>query len=137
MKQHWKRTYMGVVDTEGGLYLNGADLAKLGFLYLHDGTWDGRRIISHEWVAQSLTPWIDAGESFKYGYKWWLYPRQEPGRFIWMGRGFGGQRLMVFPEENMIVTFTGWEIIKDTAPTKALVDRLLPAVVGASCGTQP
>jgi CubicO group peptidase (beta-lactamase class C family) len=136
MKQHWKRTYQGVVDTEGGLYLSGADLAKLGLLYLKDGTWDGQRIISHEWVAQSLTPWIDAGESFKYGYKWWLYPRQEPGKFIWMGRGFGGQRLMVFPEENMIVTFTGWEIIKDTAPTKALVDRLLPAVVGMSCGTQ-
>jgi hypothetical protein len=40
---------------------------------------------------------------------------------------------MVFPEENMIVTFTGWEIIHDDAPTKALVDRLLPAVTGAGC----
>jgi CubicO group peptidase (beta-lactamase class C family) len=133
IKQHWKRTYMGVVDTEGGLYLTGADLAKLGYLYLHEGTWEGRQIISKEWVAQSLMPFVKASEGFDYGYKWWLYPRPEPGKFIWMGRGFGGQRLMVFPEENMIVTFTGWEIIHDDAPTKALVDRLLPAVTGAGC----
>ena len=70
-----------------------------------------------------------AGQSFKYGYKWWLYPRKEPGKFIWMGRGFGGQRLMVFPEEKMIVTFTGWEIIKDKAPSKALG--------GAAAGRSP
>jgi hypothetical protein len=37
IRHHWKRTYLGVVDTEGGLYLDGADLAKLGLLYLQDG----------------------------------------------------------------------------------------------------
>ena len=52
IKHHWKRTYLGVVDTEGGLYLDGADLAKIGYLFLHDGMWDGRRIVSKEWVTQ-------------------------------------------------------------------------------------
>jgi hypothetical protein len=55
------------------------------------------------------------------------------GKFVWMARGFGGQRLMVFPEENLIVVFTGWEILKDPAPTKDLIDRLLPAVKQTSC----
>jgi len=41
IRHEWKRTYLGVVDTEGGLYLNGSDLAKIGYLYLHDGMWDG------------------------------------------------------------------------------------------------
>jgi CubicO group peptidase (beta-lactamase class C family) len=136
IKHHWKRTYLGVVDTEGGLYLNGDDLAKIGYLYLHDGNWDGHQIVSKEWVKESLTPYIDAeregpGIEYKYGFKWWLYPLK--GKFVWMARGFGGQELMVFPEENLIAVFTGWEIIKDSASTKDLVDGLLPAVKQAAC----
>jgi CubicO group peptidase (beta-lactamase class C family) len=141
IKHYWKRTYLGVVDTEGGLYLNGDDLAKIGYLYLHDGNWNGRQIVSKEWVKESLTPLVDAesegpGQDFKYGLQWWLYPRN--GKFAWMARGFGGQRLMVFPEENLIAVFTGWEILKDPAPTKDLIDRFLPAVKQTACGgTQP
>jgi len=133
IKHLWKRTYIGVVDTEGGLYLNGADLAKIGYLYLHDGMWDGKQIVSKEWVKQSLTPYIEAEEGFKYGFKWWLYPRKEAGKYDWMGRGFGGQRLMVFPEEELIVTFTGWEILRDPAPPSELVNRLLPAITSTKC----
>ncbi|HKU21942.1 MAG TPA: serine hydrolase [Terriglobales bacterium] len=132
IKHHWKRTYLGVVDTEGGLYLNGEDLAKIGYLYLHGGLWDGKQIVSKEWVMESLTPYIKAEENFQYGFKWWLYPLK--GKFVWMAQGFGGQRLMVFPEEDLIAVFTGWEILKDPAPTKDLVDRLLPAVKESACG---
>jgi len=130
---HWKRCYLGVVDTEGGLYLRGEDLAKIGYLYLHGGVWRGQRIVSEEFVKQSLTPRIDAEFDMKYGYKWWLYPRKEHGHFIWMCLGFGGQRLMVFPEEQLIVVFTGWEILKDTAPISSLVARVLPAVQTPKC----
>lgn len=131
IKHHWKRSYFGVVDTEGGLFLNGADLAKIGHLYLHDGLWDGKQIVSKDWVKESLAPYIDAGENFQYGFKWWLYRLN--GKFVWMARGFGGQRLVVFPEENLIAVFTGWEILKDEAPTKDLIDRLLPAVKQTAC----
>jgi CubicO group peptidase (beta-lactamase class C family) len=57
---HWKRTPKGVVDTEGGLFLRAEDLAKIGYLYLHHGMWDGKQIVSEDWVKQSLTPAIDA-----------------------------------------------------------------------------
>jgi len=131
MKHHWKRTYLGIVDTEGGLYLTGDDLAKIGYLYLHEGLWDGKQIVSKDWVQKSLTPYIDAEEKFQYGFKWWLYPLN--GKYVWMARGFGGQELMVFPEQNLIAVFTGWEILKDSAPTKDLIDRLLPTVKQAAC----
>jgi CubicO group peptidase (beta-lactamase class C family) len=133
IKHFWKRTYMGVVDTEGGLYLTGPDLAKIGYLYLHEGIWDGKRIVSKEWVKESLTPYVDAVGGFKYGFKWWLYPIN--GNYAWMARGFGGQRLMVFPEDDLIVVFTGWEILGDPAPTKDLVDRILPAVTAQPCSS--
>ena len=62
MRHEWKRTYLGVVDTEGGLYLNGSDLAKIGYLYLNDGVWEGQRVISSEWVKQSLSHSIQDDE---------------------------------------------------------------------------
>jgi CubicO group peptidase (beta-lactamase class C family) len=129
---HWKRNYIGVVDTEGGLYLNGDGLAKIGYLYLHDGMWGGKLIVSKDWVRASVTPQIDAEEGFKYGYKWWLYPLN--GKFVWMARGFGGQELMAFPDEHLIAVFTGWEIIKDSARTKDLVNRVWAAAGKAQCG---
>lgn len=131
IKHHWKRTYLGVVDTEGGLYLNGGDLAKIGYLYLQDGMWNGKQIVSKDWVEKSLTPSISVSDNFQYGFKWWLYPHN--GKFVWMGRGFGGQRLVVFPQEKLIATFTGWEILKDAAASKDLVDRLLAAVKQTGC----
>src|ERR1700747_3097238 len=73
IRHEWKRTYLGVVDTEGGLYLNGSDLAKIGYLYLNGGMWDGTRIVSSEWVKESVTPYVQTDElHFKYGFKWWL-----------------------------------------------------------------
>ena len=133
MDHYWKRSPLGVVDTEGGLFLRTTDLAKMGYLYLHDGIWDGQQIVSKDWVKQSLAPFIDAEEGFKYGFKWWLLPRTDRQGYIWMARGFGGQRLMVFPEEDVIAVFTGWEILKDPAADRELVDRILPAVRTQSC----
>ncbi len=134
IRHHWKRTYMGVVDTEGGLFLNGSDLAKLGYLYLHDGMWEGRQIVSKEWVRESVTPYIDAGEGLRYGYKWWLYPRQDTKGYVWMALGFGGQRLLVFPEEQLIVVLTGWDILGEPPPDKDLLARILPAIQYKTCG---
>jgi CubicO group peptidase (beta-lactamase class C family) len=134
IRHRWKRTYLGVVDTEGGLYLTGEDLAKIGYLYLQDGVWEGKRILSKQWISQSLTPYVDTNfQGLKYGFKWWLYPLKGGTEVIWMGIGFGGQRLMVFPDQQMIATFTGWDILKDPPVSVALANRLLPAVGVRTC----
>jgi CubicO group peptidase (beta-lactamase class C family) len=134
MDHYWKRSPLGVVDTEGGLFLRTADLAKIGYLYLHDGMWDGKQIVSKDWVKQSVTPFIEAEEGFKYGFKWWLLPNAHKTGYIWLARGFGGQRLMVFPEEQMIAVFTGWDILHDPSRDQELVNRILPAVRPQTCG---
>ena len=136
MRHHWKRTYLGVVDTEGGLYLTGADLAKIGYLYLNDGVWDGQRLISDAWVRQSLTPAVETGwQGLRYGFKWWLQTAASGNQEVWHAIGFGGQRLMVFPSTQLIAVFTGWEILKDDAFSAELAERLMPAVRRATCGT--
>ena len=117
IRHEWKRTYLGVVDAEGGLSLNGSDLAKIGYLYLHDGMWDGRRIVSSEWVKESVTPYFQTNpepqfkNEFKYGFNWWLFKLPDSTSRVWMGRGFGGQDLYVFPKQGLIVTFTAWDIL--------------------------
>jgi len=130
----WKKTYLGVVDTEGGLYLRGEDLAKIGYLYLHDGNWKGVQLVSPEWVKQSLAPSIAAEEDYQYGFKWWLLPLKDSDELVWMARGFGGQNLLVFPREQVIATITGWDILGEQDPVHDYVKRILSAVRRPSCG---
>jgi len=137
MKHYWKRSPMGVIDTEGGLYLKDADLAKIGYLYLHHGRWNKQQIVSETWVKESLTPFIEAerGGIYKYGFKWWLLQESptDTQHYTWMARGFGGQRLMIFPEKDLIAVFTGWDILGAPVTNQALVSRILPAVSPQAC----
>ncbi|GAL02265.1 hypothetical protein JCM19237_5158 [Photobacterium aphoticum] len=72
------------------------DLAKLGQLYLNRGVWQGQRIFSEEWAAQSLQPkgkfWPK--KTIAYGHNWW-FPQitQANGERIQIAamRGAGGQ----------------------------------------------
>jgi CubicO group peptidase (beta-lactamase class C family) len=133
IEHFWKRTPIGEVDTEGGLYLRGEDLAKIGYLYLHDGVWNGKQLVRKEWVKQSLTPFIQAEEDYQYGFKWWLLPRKDSQQFVWMARGFGGQNLLVFPDEGLVVTFTGWDILGASDPEHEFVKRVIAAIRAKSC----
>lgn len=130
---HWKRTPLGVVDTEGGLYLRTEDLAKIGLLYMNGGRWEGQPLMTADWVKESLTPRIDAGEGFQYGYQWWLLPHGDPKRLAWLARGMGGQRLIIIPEEHLIVVSTAWHILKEASIEFDVVRRLLPGVHPHEC----
>lgn len=130
---YWKRTPTGLNDTEGGLYLTARDLAKLGYLYLHDGMWDGTRLLPEGWVAASTSPLVDtrpgAARSRKYGYQWWVLPYGTSGDYAYAALGYGGQRLIVVPKHDLIAVFTGWNIYEhaELAPYEAL-DGVLAAV---------
>jgi CubicO group peptidase (beta-lactamase class C family) len=130
---YWKRTPKGLADTEGGLYLTARDLAKIGYLYLKDGVWEGRRLLPEGWVAASTAPSVEAapsGSGRRYGYQWWLLPRDgKPGVYAYAALGYGGQRLLVVPEHDLIAVFTGWNIydLPGLDPRLAL-DRLLRSI---------
>jgi len=139
IRHEWKRTYLGVVDSEGGLYLNGSDLAKIGYLYLHDGMWDGQRIVSSEWVKESVTPYFQTPaepeykDGFKYGFKWWLSKLPDSTEYVWMARGFGGQHLEVFPKEDLIVTLTAWDFLPSSTGTDPTPSVFLALVKTKTC----
>lgn len=132
-RHFWKQTPTGLADTEGGLYLAPRDLAKFGYLYLKDGIWEGRRLLPEGWVEASVAPSTahlpDGAASPRYGYKWWLLPLKatEPVR-AYAALGYGGQRLIVVPERELIAVFTGWNIYEQPALDQ---DLALERVLGA------
>jgi CubicO group peptidase (beta-lactamase class C family) len=129
---YWKRTPTGLIDAEGGLYLKPEDLARFGLLYAHDGMWDGKRILPEGWVATSMAPTVTVPETanWKYGFQWWLLLYAEnPAKYAYIGLGYGGQRLIVLPEYDLIAVFTGWNIYdKPSLSTELVLDRLLKSV---------
>lgn len=112
IKQYfWKKTPTGLADTEGGLYLEVTDLAKIYYLYLREGNWNGQQLISKEWVKASVSSAVNLTSGIRYGYKWWLYEYgNDPVKYAWAGSGFGGQWPIIISEYNIVAVFTGWNI---------------------------
>jgi CubicO group peptidase (beta-lactamase class C family) len=138
MRYFWKHTPLGLPDTEGGLYVASRDLARIGLLILHGGVWEGKQIVPADWIKQSVAPAISAGRGgWKYGFQWWLVPYGKAGdKLAWSARGFGGQQLIVVPKYDLIVVFTGWDILPSSEKYKHdQLERILAAVdTGVLCG---
>ena len=64
----------GITKSGWGLYIIPEDMAKLGVMVLNDGVWEGKRLLSHEWLDQMTHKQIaatKAGFRFDYGYQMW------------------------------------------------------------------
>ena len=126
----WKRIPTGLPDTEGGLYLTATDLAKIYYLFLKEGNWNGKQVVTKEWVKASVTPAVSVGTGVKYGYKWWLYEYGDNNsKCAWAGSGFGGQWPIVIPEYDIVAVFTGWNIIGGSPSLR--VTEAIRRLVGA------
>ncbi len=78
------------------------DMAKLGFLFLNNGTWDGVQIVPADWVATATSSFEMVGVDRGYGYQWWTHPTLS----AYSARGYLGQFIYVFPDLDMVVVFT-------------------------------
>ncbi len=132
---HWKREPAGLPDTEGGLYLEAEDLARFGQLYLDDGVWNGERILPEGWVEASVTRYVDdvAPENPNwnagYGYQWWRLDRD--GIEVWAGLGYGGQYLLVLPEQRIVGVANSWNVF---GPHTPVLGAFLEALIGSAGG---
>ncbi len=99
----WDRDPNGAVWGGFGLQLTARDLAKLGQLYLNSGHWEGQQVIPGSWVSASSTEQILLPRSSTAGYsnQWWISKSLNTQLFY--GQGYGGQGLMILPDEQMVV----------------------------------
>ncbi len=79
------------------------DFAKFGRLYLNKGNWNGKQLVSENWVNKSTELSTKNGSYAGYQYQWWI-PNKE-GDFI--AEGILGQYIFVSPEENLIIVRLG------------------------------
>ena len=80
-----------------GMQMTPRDIAKLGYLYLKNGVWNGEQIVPAEWIAASLQAYRKTSCGIGFGYQWWLY---QSGAYA--ARSFRSQ-CCVAPDADLIV----------------------------------
>lgn len=131
----WEHDEQGHAFGASGLYLTLTDMLKLGQLHLADGVWNGERILSHSWIAQSGTKQIETGihgsidGDFGYGYQMWMCPM--PGTY--RADGAYGQLSIILPDCGLLVAIqcpeTDGPDFEKVKPV--LYHELLPVVMEA------
>lgn len=114
----------GVTDGEAGLSLSPHDMARIGYLYLRNGQWEGRQIIPSSWVERAKSGPVIATFGFHYGNLWWSYP--EKGAY--MARGRHSQLILVIPKFDIIVVMTGFLNDTEFYSASSLIDDISSAV---------
>lgn len=119
----------------GGMLLTPRDLLKFGQLYLNKGKWNGKQIISENWVNESFTKHVqleDAKDKNEYGYFWWhdTYLINDKSIKSIEARGAGGQFIFIIPELESVVVITSGNFRnrKGNQPRNILKEYILPAM---------
>ena len=100
----WPADPKGLNHGWGDLHLFPRDMAKIGYMYLHDGRWDDRQIVAKDWVRSSFEAHAKVRDGVGYGYSWWINLNREP--HIPEAEGRGGQRISIVPDKDAVVVFT-------------------------------
>lgn len=126
-----QRPYFG-----GGLHLTPRDMLKFGQLYLNKGMWNGKRVISKDWIDESTemhTQLEDVSDKNGYGYLWWHNTYKVNGKKIKTieARGAGGQYIFIIPKLDSVVVITSgnYRNGKTRQPEKILEEYILQSIL--------
>jgi CubicO group peptidase (beta-lactamase class C family) len=127
----WRKDPQGNATGGFGLYMHPRDMAKIGYLYLHQGQWDGQQLLPPRWTDKVFHATVDMHMGnpsvFRYANGWWTIPRQD----VYMTVGFLQQIIMVLPKLDMVVVVTGkkpprFEPLVDLLEASATATQALP-----------
>ncbi len=124
----WRTNDEGVNVGGWGLKIRTEDIARFGQLYLQKGMWNGRRLLSEDWVEAATARQTSNGSNPDsdwdqgYGYQFWRCRHN-----IYRGDGAFGQYCIVMPDQDAVIAITSG--VADMQVVLDLVwDRLLPAM---------
>jgi CubicO group peptidase (beta-lactamase class C family) len=125
---HWERDPQGLTIGEGMLFLLPRDMAKIGYLYLHHGEWEGRRLLPPGWADVLNHTIVNMHSSYdpnqSYSNFSWIFP----DRRVYMANGKNGQLITVFPDLDAVVVITAREQVR----FRALIDAVSGAIKSES-----
>jgi CubicO group peptidase (beta-lactamase class C family) len=100
----WSFDPQGISNGGWGLYLKPRDMAKIGYLYLHNGVWEGKQLLPPEWVNKVSHPTVETHlKGFWYSNFFWVLP----DKHVYMALGRYGQVIMIFPDLDVVAVTTG------------------------------
>jgi len=123
---NWPTDPNGINKGGEGLELTPRSLAKLGQLYLDNGSWKGEQIVPKEWVYNStrIAHYPLRNNHYGYGYQWWIHPGG-----VFSAWGYAHQRVIVVPEYQVVATFTSYMRNIGGDPAADLVNTfVLPSI---------
>lgn len=133
----WQKMGGDLYFASGGVFLRPRELAKIGYLFINDGYWKDKQLVSKDWIDDSTTGHIlTQGRTIPaaraYGYQWWIIDFHANSKTYpcFMAAGWGGQYMLVFPDQEMIVVFNGGNYLRSgsVSPFDLVEDYILRAV---------
>ena len=121
----------GEAYSGGGMHMLSRDFLKFGQLYLNGGTWNGTRLVSAAWAAQSTARQVDRPDGSSDGFGWHRHLLQVGGRALetYEASGNGGQILIVIPALDVTIAVTAgnygqygvWQRIREVLVPQVLL----------------
>jgi CubicO group peptidase (beta-lactamase class C family) len=132
-KYKWQFTPQKVANTAGSLQLSSLDNAKFGQLYKNQGTWNGKQILSQEWIAKSLSHQIIISENEFYGYLFFNKTYNVNGKDyeVYYSSGNGGNRIFIFKDQPIVIVITATAYntpYGEKQVEKMMQEYLIPAI---------
>jgi len=120
----WVADPQGVNTAGWGLNLTPGAMAKIGQLYLEDGIWKGKQIISSGWVNESTKEHSRCNQwKLSYGYLWWIIDEKE---HIFAAMGDGGNVIYVNAKKKMVVSIASLFMPRAKDRIKLIKDYIEP-----------
>lgn len=107
----------------GGMFISTRDHARFGLLFLRNGKWGDKQLISREWIKAAMQP---ARAKKDYGYMWWLNTDQARVKSApadsFSGAGFGGNYIYVDPTNDLVI------VLRWTPNLNGVVEKVLESM---------
>lgn len=117
----WIADPKGVNTAGWGLTLTPRDMIKIGQLYLNNGTWNGDKILSSNWVTDSTKEKSRWG-GLSYGYLWWIV---HDG---YAALGDGGNIIYINPKKEMVVAIASRFMPRAKNRIQLIREHIMPLV---------
>ena len=112
----------------GGMWIDSEDLARFGLLILNKGNWEGKQLVSAQWIKDATTP---SAHGPDYGYLWWLNTRQKQWpsgpATSFAAVGHGGNIVWIDPEHDIVLV---WHWYESGKPLDGMIQRIVGSVTG-------